>query len=687
MDRLLLDALAAIEPSELSRQEWVEVGMALKDSGEEVSAWDIWSQRDPSRYHAGECERLWNSFRSTGITGGTVIHMARDRGWSGGGQALDWDSVISREADDDQSYVQIDADETWIARNAPRKWDPVAQIREYLTTIFKPDDIIGYVLEAREFDDRIAPTAGSYTRTRDQLLAEIEKYKNDIGFALGDSNPKYGAWIRFNPLDGKGVSDDNVTDYRYALVEFDHLEIEEQYHKIDAARLPVAMMVYSGKRSLHAIVHIDAVSIVEYERRVKELYGLFTDDDGNSIVDRANKNPSRLSRFPGFDRGDKKQFIVPYTAKTHSWQEWHDQYLESQADALPEFGLVSDHVGRFTPTLRPELISGILRQGHKMLLAGSSKAGKSFALMELAIAISTGTDWLGWHCEKGKVLYCNFELDEASARNRFNAICEYRGDDPQEACANIIDWNLRGYNLNAKDFSIRLFSRARQLGLSAVIVDPIYKLGLGDENSAGDVGSFLGVLDTICQTLGCAVIYCHHHSKGAQSGKAVADRASGSGVFSRDADAILDLIQLRPTSSLPSWATDNTKATAWRVSAVLREFAEPAPKNVWFNYPVHLQDAEGLLSEARTIDEVYTVREMNEAKDEAETKRRQSAITAYNNLSGIYEGGWVPITAIKNSSGLNISERVIASYFDADGYEINGDKQARREWKTTVRAV
>lgn len=34
-----------------------------------------------------------------------------------------------------------------------------------------------------------------------------------------------GAWIRFNPLDVKGVKNENVTEFKYALVESDELEI------------------------------------------------------------------------------------------------------------------------------------------------------------------------------------------------------------------------------------------------------------------------------------------------------------------------------------------------------------------------------------------------------------------------------------------------------------------------------
>lgn len=686
MDTLLLEALSFIDPTALSREEWVNVGMGLKQAGESWETWDAWSAGDPARYHPGECERLWRSFRREGIGAGTVVHMARERGWDGGGHELDWDSQISAEA----AAPLPEVPESWIAAMEPRDFDPLSQVREYLTTLFKPEDFVGYVTEARNFDGRIVPTSGSYTRTRDKLLADLEKYGLST---MGNADTEAGAWVRFNPLDGQGVSDANVTAFRYCLIEADKIPLEAQYQKIDELRLPVAIMVYSGGKSIHAIVKVDAVNKVEYARRVAEIYSYFTDADGKSLIDTQNKNPSRLSRFPGFLRGGRKQFIIPYAARTKSWQQWHDLMLEEQADALPPFGAVSDFVGAKTPPLKPELIHGVLRQGHKMLLAGSSKAGKSFALMELALAISTGGEWLGWTCSRGKVLYCNFELDEASARNRFNAICAYRGMDAAEACAGITDWNLRGYNLSAKDFALRLFSRAREAGFIAVIIDPIYKLGLGDENSAGDVGSFLGVLDTICTTLGCAVIYCHHHSKGAQSGKAVADRASGSGVFSRDADAILDLMQLRPTSSIPSWAVDAPKATAWRVSAVLREFEEPAPRNVWFRCPVHLPDAEDLLTDARTMDEAYSIQELDEAKDKAFKARRDMALAIYDDLACGYENGWVPVTAIGNqlraklsdADKSEISDRTICGYFKAAGFQRDGDEKCRSEWKTRVR--
>ena len=64
------------------------------------------------------------------------------------------------------------------------------------------------------------------------------------------------------------------------------------------------------------------------------------------------------------------------------------------------------------------------------------------------------------------------------------------------------------------------------------------------------MAKFCNQFDKVCTELGCAVIYCHHHSKGAQGGKRSMDRASGSGVFARDPDALIDLIELELTEDV-----------------------------------------------------------------------------------------------------------------------------------------
>ena len=92
--------------------------------------------------------------------------------------------------------------------------------------------------------------------------------------------------------------------------------------------------------------------------------------------------------------------------------------VNNEDDGLPSvisLDKYKDHV----PKLSDELIQGVLRVGHKMLISGPSKAGKSFLLMELCIAIATGGEWLGFPCKKGRVFYINLEIDPNSCITRF----------------------------------------------------------------------------------------------------------------------------------------------------------------------------------------------------------------------------------------------------------------------------
>ena len=91
------------------------------------------------------------------------------------------------------------------------------------------------------------------------------------------------------------------------------------------------------------------------------------------------------------------------------WEEW----IASVNDDLPEPEEL-DALWDNMPDLAPPLIEGILREGHKMLIAGPSKAGKSFALIQLCISIAEGKPWFGFDCTQGKVLYVNFRTDRAS---------------------------------------------------------------------------------------------------------------------------------------------------------------------------------------------------------------------------------------------------------------------------------
>lgn len=148
-----------------------------------------------------------------------------------------------------------------------------------------------------------------------------------------------------------------------------------------------------------------------------------------------------------------------------------------------------------------------------MLLSGPSKAGKMLCLDELSICIAEGVPWLGFQCAQGRVLYVNLELDRASCFHRYRDVYTAMGV-PPENLQNIDIWNLRGKSIPMDKLAPKLIRRAAQKNYLAIIIDPIYKVITGDENSADQMARFCNQFDKVCTELGCAVIYCHHHSKG-----------------------------------------------------------------------------------------------------------------------------------------------------------------------------
>ena len=649
----LLEILNNIDPSLLDYQEWCCVGMALKFEGYTASDWDSWSQRDSKRYHKNECYRKWDSFTGSGVTGGTIVQYARNQGWvppminQESDHELDWDDVIEKDE-------QVIIDKNWIEGREvrePTNWNPVNELITYLEILFDSTENVGYVTKTWLKDEKHLPTQGCWDRTAGKLIQQLNKCDGDIGAVLGDYNKEAGAWIRFNPLDGKGCKNSNVTDFKYALVESDSMPIAEQNAVLRELELPIACLVHSGGKSLHAIVKIEANDMREYRKRVDYLYNICKKNGLD--VDTQNRNPSRLSRMPGVIRNGKKQFLVDTNIGKESWDEWYE-WIESINDDLPEPESLVECWNNL-PQLAPPLIEGILRQGHKMLVAGPSKAGKSFTLIELCIAIAEGKKWLNWQCAQGKTLYVNLELDRPSCLHRFKDVYKALGIKPNNL-TNIDIWNLRGKSIPMDKLAPKLIRRASKKDYIAVVIDPIYKVITGDENSADQMANFCNQFDKICNELGTSVIYCYHHSKGSQGGKRSMDRASGSGVFARDPDALLDLIELdlneahykqlrnmnacrccvdylranRPEllnelsqddvlsqsimidfckskfghdyykelDMLVNEARDKaTSITAWRIEGTLREFSKFPPVNLYFEYPVHVVDQDGVLQD------------------------------------------------------------------------------------------
>ena len=239
-------------------------------------------------------------------------------------------------------------------------------------------------------------------------------------------------------------------------------------------------------------------------------------------------------------------------------------------------------------TLPPEVVNGMLHQGTKAVLASSSKVGKTWILLDLALSVATGSCFLGRQTQSGKVLFLNFELPRAFIKSRLEVIMDHRQITQADNCN---FWNLRGKTADFEALIANIIKSTQDMRYSLIILDPIYKAMNGkSENSAAGVGALCNQLERLAEKTGACILFSHHFPKGNPKKKAALDRLSGSGVYTRDADSVILL-------------TEHAEPHCYTVEMVLRNFPQQSSFVVQWDYPVMVQ-REDLDPEDVVIEEM-----------------------------------------------------------------------------------
>ena len=248
-------------------------------------------------------------------------------------------------------------------------------------------------------------------------------------------------------------------------------------------------------------------------------------------------------------------------------------FVKTDGLRLPEIDqastLLIDQINK--PT---EIIEGVLHSGTKAVLASGSKVGKTWILLDLAIAVATGTPFLKFKTEKKKVLFINFEIRREFIVDRLKIIQLKKN---QMDLSNLGIWNLRGQTADFESLSEIIIELAGQGKYELIVLDPIYKAMVGkSENTASSVGALCNQIEQIVEATGAAVIFAHHYAKGNAAKKNQIDRMSGSGVFARDADSIITL-------------TEHAEKDCYSVEMTLRNLAPQSSFVIQWNYPVMVE--------------------------------------------------------------------------------------------------
>lgn len=221
----------------------------------------------------------------------------------------------------------------------------------------------------------------------------------------------------------------------------------------------------------------------------------------------------------------------------------------------------------------PPTIHGILNAASTMILSAPSKGYKTWTLIDLAICLASGSDWLTYKTTPSRVLYLNFELKPLIAQQRVNSILAARKISP---LSDLHIGELRGRASDIAEVECLIQLAVRRLGINVVIIDPWYSLCANsnvEENSNTQQAALLSRIEALAASYGVSVIIAHHFAKGKAANKSSSDRGAGAGVLSRWPDVIATL-------------TDHAQAGCSTLEFTLRDFAAVSNLVLAWQFPL-----------------------------------------------------------------------------------------------------
>lgn len=289
-------------------------------------------------------------------------------------------------------------------------------------------------------DGKAKPKGQGKIQSRDRWLEYFDQH--------GVPKSNVGAWFRPNPTKpcGSGqagaVTDSDIVDFRYLLLESDILSVETQLALYSRLRLPIALVLLSGGDSAHAWVRVEAKSIGDYEQTARRILTALA----SFGIDQANKNPSRLSRLPcsirtiGAKGGGLQRLLwlnpgVPglTEAQLSAFEESllvpsveEKPFRRLILEALPRYEWMLENRGKLgVPTgfAHFDRVSGGLKPGGYTLIAAATGVGKTtVALNVINAALKAGVGVLLVTPEMSRDDICDmmFSMNSSINRNKFN---------------------------------------------------------------------------------------------------------------------------------------------------------------------------------------------------------------------------------------------------------------------------
>lgn len=327
----------------------------------------------------------------------------------------------------------------------------------------------------------------------------------------------------------------------------------------------------------------------------------------------------------------------PYATPKKQGYDWNDVFVE-QGEAAVREGLkgarlptpMFTHVADIEMKPPQWLIDGMLEKEALTMCFGSPGAGKTFAVLDMALSIAAGKDWHGKDVEQGLVLYIAGEGHAGFARRVAAWSTTHNVDLTDVPFYKSNSAVIVNDQASSEELHQELQKMASAVGKPKLIVlDTLARTMIGDENSSEKVGEYIKALDNVKAEYGCTVLIVHHtgHSSSAQS------RARGSSALLGALDAEF---KVAPWGDLKI-LIENTK---------MKDAEEPEPM-AFLKVTVPLTTPHGLETSSLALE--YTPDKPRSKKDPEYIR-----MVILDQIKSVDEFGEAPRSDLKEAVGLEL---------------------------------
>jgi len=221
--------------------------------------------------------------------------------------------------------------EKWLAQRSPVDLDTITTPEAFLAHLYREDEKVLIFTDQRSQGDFLAwKKPAELDRPAKVSTYRLSKTKgvSAVASLLPEGAPE-GVWFLVQPVSGAWEikvdvttatattvrethakytrrSQQNVTAWRYFVLESDELSATDWLRVLVHSALPIAAIYTSGKRSIHALVKIEVASKSTWDAAKKTLISLVCPLG----ADPAALTAVRLSRLPGCLRGTELQRLL-----------------------------------------------------------------------------------------------------------------------------------------------------------------------------------------------------------------------------------------------------------------------------------------------------------------------------------------------------------------------------------------